>query len=227
MNKPGGSMFKYLSILVIAVALITNCTKAPDAEKAKVTDPKEVKTSEPSKQVDTKTAATDYKLDLAKSSIKWIGTKKTGRHNGVVKIKSGKFSTKDDQIVGGEFTIDMPTAETLDLSGAMKEKLDKHLKSVDFFDVEKFPEAKFVIVKITPDATDKKKATVTGNLTIKGITKEISFTANIASNEQKKPASATANFNLDRKLWNLVYKGKADDLIRDEINFELDLKTQL
>ena len=102
----------------------------------------------------------------------------------------------------------------------MKAKLEGHLKSEDFFNVEKFPKATFEITTITEEGAS---ANITGNLTIKDITKSVTFPAKITYGADKKPVSATANFNINRQLWNITYPGQPDNLIKDEINLDLNL----
>ena len=207
--------FSLLLILLFSLSLV-NCEKAPDAPKADTQAP--VENTKP--QADAK----PLKLDLAKSTIKWIGTKVTGKHNGTIKLKSGEVLVSGQKVVGGKFVVDMTTLEDLDLEGndKFKEKLETHLKSDDFFSVEKFPETKFEITSVKEEGNNK--VNITGNLTIKDVTKSISFPASIEVDANKNPVAAKANFNIDRFQWGVVYKGKADDLIKSEINFDLDLK---
>lgn len=207
MNKIG-----MLALLVSL--LVVNCEKAPEADKAKV---------EPAK-TDAAPAAkgAPQKLNTQTSLIKWIGTKVTGKHNGEVKIKEGEVLVDNNKITGGKFVIDMATIEDKDLDGEWKEKLEKHLKDTDFFEVTKFPTAKFDITKV--EEAENGKLTVTGNLEIKGVSKSISFPATVEKDETQKIKGAKANFNINRQEWGIVYKGKADDVIRDEINLDLDLK---
>lgn len=203
-------------ILLLTLALgLSYCEKAPEAPKAETTKPAEA----------TKVEGTSVGLDLTKSSLKWIGTKLKGKHNGTVKIADGSIVVKDSKIVGGKFSLDMASIEDLDMKDdpKMKAKLEGHLKSEDFFNVEKFPKATFEITSITEDATGQ--ATVTGNLTIKDVTKGITFPAKITYGADKKPVSASANFNINRQLWGISYPGQPDNLIRDEINFDLSLAT--
>jgi polyisoprenoid-binding protein YceI len=118
-------------------------------------------------------------------------------------------------------------------------KLLGHLKSADFFDVQKHPEAVFELTELKPfegavkDTADPRQDeineykvgnpthTVSGNMTIKGITKNIAFPARITVNGDN--AEAVAKFNIDRKEWNIVYPGKPDDLIRDEIHLGVSI----
>ena len=205
---------KVFSLLLLLGLFIFNCEKAPEADKA-ITEPK-TETTEVVKPTGTPT-----KLNVSSSVVKWIGTKVTGKHNGTVKIKEGEVWVDGEKITGGKFVLDMTTIENADLDGEWKEKLEKHLKDTDFFEVGKFPTATFETTKIDQDAS---KLTVTGNLEIKGITKSITFPATIQKDDAKKILGAKANFNINRQDWGIVYKGKIDDVIRDEINLDLDLK---
>ncbi len=207
---------KYTLLLILAISFF-NCKKAPDAPKAEVKEPtsseKEIQGSKVS-------------LDTQNSVIKWIGTKVKGRHNGVIKIKEGNIILNEKKVVGGEFVIDMDTIEVLDLTGKDKAKLEKHLRSEDFFEVSKFPTSKFVATTLS-DPNEKGEVQVTGNLEMKGITKSITFPAKIQFSEDGKKVTAKANFNIDRQLWGISYKGMADNLISDEINLDLDLTANL
>ncbi len=164
-----------------------------------------------------------YELDLEKSVIRWKGSKVTGSHNGTVKLKGGSLTASSGRITSGNFTIDMPTITVLDLTGEYKQKLEGHLKTSDFFEVEKFPEGMFEIASVTP--SEGVGYDVRGNLTLRGISKGIEFPATIAF-EGDKPAKAEANVRINRQLWGIVYKGKPDDLISDTIELDLELYTK-
>lgn len=201
-------------ILILTLALgLTYCEKAPNAPKAETSNAMET----------TKVEGTSTGLDLSKSTVKWIGTKLKGKHNGTVKLSSGNIIVKDNKIVGGSFSLDMATIDNEDMKDdpKMKAKLEGHLKSEDFFNVEKFPKATFEITSISESADGA--VSVTGNLTIKDITKSVTFPAKVAYSADKKPVSATANFNINRQLWGITYPGQPDNLIKDEINFDLNL----
>ena len=204
-----------LLLSILTVVLVVNCEKAPEAPKAVTNE------SKPAAEA-PKPAGTPVPLDLKKSALKWIGTKVTGKHNGTIKISEGNILVNENKVVGGKFTLDMATIEDLDLKGEMKTKLETHLKSEDFFEVAKHPKASFEIASISEPGADG-AVTVTGNLDIKGISKPVSFPAKITYAADKKTGSAKANFNINRKLWKIEYPGKPDDLIRDEVNIDLDL----
>jgi polyisoprenoid-binding protein YceI len=167
------------------------------------------------------------------STINWVGfnTYADGRHNGTVAIKNGEFQIKGDELVGGSFTIDMNTIACADLTDAeYNGKLVGHLKSDDFFGVETNPEAKFEIVSVTAnDPADATAShTVTGNLTLRGVTKAITVPANIKVSNGHVQVT-TPEFAIDRKQWNVMYgstgiEGVAKDkLIDDNILLSLDI----
>ncbi|MEN9639633.1 MAG: hypothetical protein RLZZ262_1502, partial [Bacteroidota bacterium] len=112
-----------------------------------------------------------YAINVAESSIKWTGTKKIGgkKHTGTIAVKSGNLAYDGTNITGGEIVIDMRSLANTDLTGDSKGKLEGHLKSDDFFAVEKHPEARFVVKSAKSKGGSAFE--VTGDLTIKGITK--------------------------------------------------------
>ena len=113
-------------------------------------------------------------LKLESSSVKWTGYKIGGSHTGEIKIKSGIFEIKDGVIVKGAVVIDMNSITNTDLKDeGYNQKLVGHLKSDDFFGVEKFPTATFVVTKASKFKAGK--ATFSGKITIKGKTQDISF----------------------------------------------------
>src|SRR5690606_20728591 len=122
---------------------------------------------------------------------------------------------------GWGVVIDMNSISADDLEGEYKEKLDGHLKSDDFFSAGSYPEAKFTITEVNPSETAG-QVTISGNLEIKGISKNISFEA---TTEQATENSITtkANFNIARADWNVSYEDKPDDFIAKEINFDITL----
>lgn len=168
-----------------------------------------------------------FVLDTAASTVTWVGTKPSGQHVGNIKISAGTMEVKKETIKSGSFTIDMTTITDNDMKGSKGQGgLEKHLKSADFFDVEKFPTASFEITGIAKlDGTTKplmEGAThnVSGNLTMKGITKNITFPAIIAFNG--KQMKAQADFNIDRTQWGVNY-GTVGGKVATDINLKLDI----
>ncbi|MFB6319565.1 YceI family protein [Saccharicrinis sp. FJH54] len=138
------------------------------------------------------------KANTNKSEITWTGKKVGGQHHGTIDLKSGQLEVKNNAITGGEFVVDMNSIKNLDLeSQEYNQKLVGHLKSDDFFSVEKHPEAKLMIRKNFPVIDGS--TTVTGDLTIKGITHPITFDVN------KEGNTYTANINVDRAKYDVRY----------------------
>jgi len=170
-----------------------------------------------------------YKIDTDKSVINWEGSKVVvSKHNGTIKLSTGEISLKDNKLSKGQFTIDMNSIKNLDVSDDKnRAKLEGHLKSNDFFSVDTYPTAKFVLKKA--QAGKDKNWILTGDLTIKNKTHSIEFPAVVEVND--KVATAKANLSFDRSKWDVRYnsgkffdaKKLGDNLINDEIRIELDL----
>ncbi|MCS6980050.1 MAG: YceI family protein [Flavobacteriales bacterium] len=161
------------------------------------------------------------------SSLEWYATKITGAgHNGTFALKEGVFTVENGLPKSGKFVADLTTIKVVDLTDAeMNAKLLGHLKSPDFFDVEKYPTATFEITGVEKLGQDSAK--VSGNLTIKEITKNITFPAVIQ--KEGDNLKVKADFNIDRTEWDIKYnsgkffKNLGDKLIKDEVNFKLNL----
>lgn len=166
------------------------------------------------------------KVDIEKSQIVWKGHKVTGSHEGKLKLKSGalEFDSKN-MLTGGRFEIDMTSMTNTDLSGETSNKLLGHLKSDDFFSVSKFPVSTLVIKKANKVKGNMYK--LTGDLTIKGITKPISFDAEVVNDNTG--SKATATIKVDRTLYDVRYgSGKffenlGDKAIYDDFDLEVEL----
>ena len=167
--------------------------------------------------------AQSFNIDKYASKVTWIGKKVTGSHNGDIKIKSGSLTFSDNQLTGGTIVIDMTTINTLDLTGKYKGDLEGHLKSDDFFGVSKFPTATVVITKAVPQGPGKYK--VTGDLTIKGTTKEIKFIANV--DQSGNSVKGNADLTVDRSEFDIRYgSGSFFDNLGDKTiydDFELSV----
>ena len=162
-----------------------------------------------------------YRVDTSASSIAWHGNKVSGKHDGNIRLKEGTLVLNDGQLSGGNFTIDMVTITNNDITDPeYNGKLVNHLKSDDFFAVEKYPNSTFVITGVNDLGNGK--LNISGNLTIRDTTNNITFESMVTENTDARFA-ATADFNIDRKKWNVLYTGMQDDLISDQINFKINL----
>jgi len=162
-----------------------------------------------------------YTVDAAKSTITWVGKKVTGSHNGTIALQSGTLNVDGKKVTGGTFTIDMNSIKDADGSA----KLEGHLKADDFFGTAKFPTSTFVITKVTGSGA---AVTVTGNLTIKGISKPLSFPATVSVNADGTVSALAGKIVVDRTKYDIRYGSKSFfDSIGDKAiddNFELAVK---
>ena len=157
------------------------------------------------------------------SEVNWKGKKMTGSHKGTIDLKDGFLLYEDDKLVGGEFEMDMPSINVTDLSGEGKEKLEGHLKSEDFFGVEKHPVSKLVFNSVAKK--DDGTYGVVGNLTIKEHTNPVTFDLDLNGD------SAYTALTIDRTKYHVKYgsgsffQNLGDNTIYD--NFELDVNLKL
>jgi polyisoprenoid-binding protein YceI len=172
------------SILTLALAAITSFSFATDKEKANG----------------------NYKVNSTASSVEWVGKKIGGQHNGNIKIASSDLILKDGMISGGKVVMDMATITCEDLKGEWSDKLVGHLKSDDFFGVEKHKTAEFVVKSVKPIAGAKAgdaNYTVGGDLTIKGITHPVEFPATITVKDNN--VVAIGDMVVDRSKYDVRY----------------------
>lgn len=164
-----------------------------------------------------------YTVITNASQLKWTGyhLAKSYEHNGNVKIKSGNLSIADGKISSGEFLIDMTSITNNDLTDTKNNaKLVNHLKSDDFFNAKKFPEAKVVIKKSEPSGSGLK---VTADLTIRGITKTIEFDATL-KDQDANLVEATADLKIKRTDFQVMYGWKIENaMLSDEFRMEVKL----
>ena len=169
----------------------------------------------------TKAAKTEtFKVDTQLSSIDWIGRKVTGQHSGKIKIASGELLLSGKAVKGGSFIMDMTSISS------DSEKLTGHLKTEDFFSVEKNPTSKFQITKVTAAGTDR--INVTGNLTIKGITEAITFPATVKK-EGNSLVAVAKNVMVNRAKYDIRYGSKSffNDIGNKAIDDEFELSINL
>ena len=160
-------------------------------------------------------------LNTKESKIEWEGEKLTGSHEGTIMFKEGYLTMDGDKITGGEFIVDMTSIAATDLEGEGKQKLEGHLKSVDFFGVANHPTAKLVI----KNATKKGDAYgIIADLTIKGKTNPVTFDLEMNGD------TATADLTIDRTKYDVkygsgsIFDGLGDKVIYDEFKLDVKLK---
>ena len=214
-------MKKILLPALIAVSLLTAPAYAGNPSAAAA-----VRTNKAADKV--------YKLQPQLSTLGWVGKKVTGEHNGNIQFKDGNVLVNGSQIVGGTFTVDMNSLKVEDLKDAeYNGKLVGHLRSEDFFSIEKNPTSTFKITKVAALKGDKagNNATITGDLTIKGITKSISFPAKTGVKNGVASASGTAI--IDRTKFDIKYGSKSffesigDKAIMDDFTMSFNVIAKL
>jgi polyisoprenoid-binding protein YceI len=167
---------------------------------------------------------TAFQVDSKNSRLLWTARKVTGEHAGTINISSGTLNVENNALKNGSFKLDTRSIAVTDIKDAESNaKLVGHLKSDDFFAVEKHPAAEFVITGIKPHGNNQYD--LTGKLTIKGITNDINFPAAITVDKDK--LTATAKVKVDRTKYDIKYRSKnyfenlGDKAIYDD--FELDI----
>jgi len=168
------------------------------------------------------TTISDKIVDVTKSQVTWKGYKVTGSHEGTISLTSGVLKFDSDKLVGGEFSIDMTTIINTDIEGEYAKNLEGHLKSDDFFGVEKFPTAKITFKSV--EASGKNSYAVAADLTIKGKTNPVTFEISIYGSK------ATASLKVDRTKYDVRYGSTSffdnlkDKAIYDEFDLVVDLQ---
>lgn len=189
---------KKIGLLVLAVAFVAMSFVAPETNVEET-----------------------YNVDASSSSIAWKGYKPTGSHNGTMMLQSGSIEMNGKRLKGGSFVADMTSIKDADGS----ERLEGHLKSADFFEVEVFATSQFEIKKV--HHTDG-KTVVTGILTIKNIAKEITFNADVTTDGETVTIKSET-FHVNRAEFNIKYKSQSffNDLKEKFINDEFDLQVTI
>lgn len=212
--------------MILATFLFTGCKNASEGDNASITD----------KQKTTEAKGSEFTVDTADSKVHFIGYGVGKNHKGKFKVSSGMVAVNNNQITGGSFVINMRSMDLNDKGGMFDDKLRPHLMSGDFFDVEKFNDAKFEITGVRAYEPDGKDTSivdganflVSGNLTLKNVTKNVSFPAKI--DLDKNTLKAKADFDIDRTQWQINYgndKTLGNKFISEKVNIELDLEAEL
>ncbi|NNF00735.1 MAG: YceI family protein [Pyrinomonadaceae bacterium] len=212
MNKIG------FLILFAAIFLAGCADPAANKPKAETSEPSSTKTEGNTEKAELK--GTGLAITSDTSKVEFTGSKVTGKHEGGFKKVSGMIDLVNEKPEESSVSVEIDMASVYsDADG-----LTKHLKTGDFFEVEKYPKSKFVSTKIAADGEKGENAfNVTGDLEMRGQKKSITFPATIKVGDEK--VEVDAEFSINRKDFGIVYAGKADDLIRDNVVIKLDLES--
>lgn len=204
-----------------ALSLIISCKNKPEGEAAKTSEAVE-ETAKPS--ADAKV------FEVTGGNVYWAATKVGGiNHNGAFRVDKGKLATENGAVTSGIFMIDINSMTEVSLPEDRKTRFLRHMKSSDFFDVENHPVGEFSIVSVEPlSGNAEANYTVKGNLTLKGITKSISFPVNVAVLEDRVSV-VSPKFTINRIDWNMKYDSAiigtaADKIIHDDVSLNIQLE---
>ena len=210
------SLNKIAVLALVGLFLAVSCNK----DKPVQSETKEVATAD----------GKAYTVDTQSSSIEWKGYKvfksENTSHFGTMNFLNSEVSIKDNKLVAGKFTADVKSLTNVDLKDDKEssDKLNGHLKSPDFFDVEKFPTATFEITKVTDATTGDYNSIIEGNLTIKDITKPTKFNANV-SVKDGVVTIATEPTDINREDFGVKFKAPLENgVIKNEITLQILVK---
>jgi len=210
--------------LAFSCTLLLSCGEdAPSGDNATITEEQQAADAQ----------GQSYAVDTTDSRIRFVGHGVGKNHPGTFRISSGSVSVANNQITGGSFIIPISSMDMEEEGDMIDGKLRPHLMSGDFFDAEKFGNAKFEITSVVPyeqndsdtSIVDGANFRISGNFTLKDVTKNISFPARI--DLDGNTLKAKGNFDIDRTQWQMNYrsdKSLGDKFISEKVNIELDLK---
>jgi polyisoprenoid-binding protein YceI len=209
-----------LFLIVLALSLFMAGCEDPAANKfkAQTSAPSNSETNSSSKTLTA--AALSLPITPENSKIGFTGSKVTGKHEGGFKSFSGSIDLVGDKAEDSRVKVEIEMKSVF----TDTDQLTGHLQTGDFFEVDKFPTSSFVSTKIVPDtAKGQGNYSITGDLEMRGVKKSITFPATIGITPSD--VSVNSEFAINRKDFGIVYAGKADDLVRDDVVIHLDLKT--
>lgn len=194
-------------------ALVIGCSNpADDAPKAQTAEAETITTAPQN------ISAEALPINPETTKLEFVGSKVTGSHDGGFKELKGTFHLVPDRPEESRLQAEIDMKSTWSDS----DRLTAHLKNQDFFDVKKYPTAEFVSTKIVPNKDAEGTHTITGNLTLHGVTKSITFPATIEVTDDV--GSLNSEFAINRKDFGIAYSGRSDDLIRDEVLIKLSIR---
>lgn len=206
-------MRKSIVVTILSGLIFLSACSDPAADKSRAVTGEATKTASPA----TAAQATRYLITSQNSKIDFVGSKVTGSHNGSFQDFSGQIDyTGNVETSHVNITIktDSLNTDTADLT--------KHLKTADFFDVAKYPDATFVSTSIKAGGENGASHTVTGNLKLHGTEKSVTFPATIAVTPDV--ATVNATFSINRKDFGINYAGASNNLIRDDVVLTLTIR---
>ena len=206
-------MRKTIVVTILSGLIFLSACSDPAADKSRAVTGEATKTASPASAAQ----ATRYLITPQNSKIDFVGSKVTGSHNGSFQDFSGQIDytgNVETSHVNINIKTDSLTTDTADLT--------KHLKTADFFDVAKYPDATFVSTSIKAGGENGASHTVTGNLKLHGVEKSVTFPATIAVTPDV--ATVNANFSINRKDFGINYAGAANNLIRDDVVLTLTIR---
>ncbi|GAA0871290.1 hypothetical protein GCM10009117_04360 [Gangjinia marincola] len=217
-------MKKVFVHLFVASSLMLGVTSCKDGNK-------ETETSAAEEVAKAEAAAVDYTVNTDESIINWVGSKPTEDHTGTIKLKEGQVSVQENKLQSGMFVVDMTSINVTDLEGDEKASLEGHLKGSTkekedhFFNVSQYPTAKFEVTGISENDGQKM---LSGNLTMKGKTKNISIPVTTTFDGNKMMLTSD-EFMINRTEWGVNYASKSvfDDLKDNFVNDDIKLKISL
>ncbi len=222
---------KKLSILALSVFMLAASCSESKTDTATVAN----------EQAVAEHAGETLSIDSAASTVKWTAYHKGGLNPRFgTTAASGTFSVQDGNLVSGSLVSDInslttdPSAVDPAMSdGKTSADLDAHLKSADFFDAEKYPTVKFDITKVedlpagTESKTEGANKMVSGNMTIKDKTVNVSFPAKVDVTADS--LTLVSKFTINRQDWGLAYGTEGDPkdwMISQEVDLELNLSAR-
>lgn len=211
-----------LSLAVVTAISLASCKNNNANQNANATEQAE-EIQQASEQ------AVKYSVDTTQTLIEWIGSKPAGTHNGTLSVSAGNVLVDGGKLVSGDFTLDMNSITVLDLQGDEKGYLEGHLKGTTkpedadhFFNVSKFPTGTFILKSF--DGTN-----ISGDLTLKGITKAVNFPATVTITE-KEVSIVSNSFKINRVDFGINYASKSifdnlkDKFVNDDIELVVKVK---
>lgn len=208
---------------LVTALFLTSCAENPadDVAKADVTDPAEDTSASATASPELPAQVVTYVFGEG-SKLEFVGSKVTGSHEGGFTNFTGYVNV---DVANARLDPNAFHAVMIDMASVYSdnEKLTGHLKSSDFFDVEKYPTARFELNKA--ETTDGENYLLSGKLELHGVTKAITFPATVVVSEAQDNVAVKADFSINRKDFGIDYPGKADDLIREEVVIRFDVNS--